>query len=106
MEEIRARVDSIVTDRETAQKLKAWYRQFCKRPCFHDECLQACNRPSTHLVDTDGKGVTRITPRGVAAAGREYEVDCIIYASGFEVGTPFTPRAGYDMTGRDRLSAR
>jgi len=107
MEEIRARVDSVVTDRETARKLKAWYRQFCKRPCFHDEYLQAYNRPNTHLVDTDGQGVTRITPRGVVAGGDEYEVDCIIYASGFEVGTPFTPRAGFDMTGRDgvRLSA-
>ena len=36
--------------------------------------------------------------------GVEYEVDCIIYASGFEVGTPFTRRAGYDITGRDGLT--
>ena len=57
MEEIRARVEAIVRDRETAQKLKAWYRQLCKRPCFHDEYLQAFNNPATHLVDTDGKGV-------------------------------------------------
>ena len=61
MEEIRARVDSIVEDRETAQNLKAWYRQLCKRPCFHDEYLQAYNEPGAHLVDTDGKGVERIT---------------------------------------------
>jgi cation diffusion facilitator CzcD-associated flavoprotein CzcO len=101
MEEIRARVDSIVTDAETAQKLKAWYRRMCKRPCFHDEYLEAYNRPNTHLVDTDGKGVERITESGVVAAGQEYDVDCIVYASGFEVGTGFAPRAGYDMTGRD-----
>ena len=101
MSEIRARVDSIVEDPETAQNLKAWYRQLCKRPCFHDEYLQAFNEPGTHLVDTDGKGVERITETGVVVAGVEYEVDCIIYASGFEVGTPFTRRAGYDMTGRD-----
>jgi cyclohexanone monooxygenase len=100
MEEIRARVDSVVTDPRTAQRLKAWYRRLCKRPCFHDEYLDAYNRPNTHLVDTDGKGVERITETGVVAAGREYEVDCVIYASGFEVGTRFTPRAGYDMTGR------
>ena len=107
MEEIRARVDSIVSDQATAGKLKAWYRQMCKRPCFHDEYLQAYNLPGTHLVDTDGRGVERITRTGVVVAGREYEVDCIIYASGFEVGTPYTGRAGYDMTGRDgvRLSA-
>jgi cyclohexanone monooxygenase len=101
MEEIRARVDGIVTDRETAQKLKAWYRQLCKRPCFHDEYLDAFNQPAAHLVDTDGKGVERITRKGVVAAGREYEVDCIVFASGFEVGTEHARRAGFDVTGRD-----
>jgi cyclohexanone monooxygenase len=101
MEEIRARADAIVKDPETAQKLKAWYRQLCKRPCFHDEYLQAFNSPNTHLVDTDGKGVERITERGVVVAGKEYEVDCIIYASGFEVGTEYKRRAGFDLTGRD-----
>ncbi|SNT30554.1 cyclohexanone monooxygenase [Streptosporangium subroseum] len=101
MEEIRARVDSVVEDSETARKLKAWYRQLCKRPCFHDEYLQAYNVPGTHLVDTDGQGVERITENGVVAAGKEYEVDCVIYASGFEVGTEYTRRAGYDLTGRD-----
>ena len=101
MGEIRARVDAIVEDPETAQNLKAWYRQLCKRPCFHDEYLHAYNVPGTHLVDTDGKGVERITERGVVVAGREYDLDCIIYASGFEVGTEYTRRTGYDMTGRD-----
>jgi cyclohexanone monooxygenase len=106
MDEIRARVDSVVTDPGTAQKLKAWYRQLCKRPCFHDEYLQAYNEPGVRLIDTDGKGVERITERGVVVAGTEYEVDCIIYASGFEVGTEYVRRTGFDMTGRDgvRLS--
>ena len=103
MEEIRARVDSIVADTETAQKLKAWYRQLCKRPCFHDAYLQAFNTPGTHLVDTDGKGVEAITEKGFVVGGVEYEVDCIIYASGFEVGTPFEQRAGFDLTGRGGL---
>jgi len=101
MSEIRARVDELVTDPETAENLKAWYRQLCKRPCFHDEYLEAFNEPGVHLVDTGGKGVERITENAVVVAGIEYEVDCIIYASGFEVGTPFTRRAGYDITGRD-----
>lgn len=100
MEEIRARVDRIVRDRETAAKLKAWYRQLCKRPCFHDSYLQAFNMPGTHLVDTDGKGVEKITENGVVVAGKEYQLDCIIYASGFEVGTEYKRRAGFDMTGR------
>jgi cation diffusion facilitator CzcD-associated flavoprotein CzcO len=103
MEEIRARVDSVVQDRETAQKLKAWYRQLCKRPCFHDEYLQAFNMPRVRLIDTDGKGVERITEKGVVVAGVEHEVDCIIYASGFEFGTGYTRRAGFDLTGRGGL---
>ena len=103
MEEIRARIDSIVEDPQAAQNLKAWYRQLCKRPCFHDEYLQAYNEPGTHLIDTDGKGVDAITETGVVAAGVTYEVDCIIYASGFEVGTEYTRRAGYDMIGRGGL---
>jgi cation diffusion facilitator CzcD-associated flavoprotein CzcO len=103
MEEIRARIDAIVKDRETAQKLKAWYRQLCKRPCFHDEYLQAFNAPGVRLIDTDGKGVERITEKGVVVAGVDYEVDCIIFASGFEVGTEYTRRAGFDLTGRGGL---
>jgi len=103
MEEIRARVDSIVGDGETAQKLKAWYRQLCKRPCFHDAYLAAFNTPGTRLIDTDGQGVEKITEKGFVVAGVEYEVDCIIYASGFEVGTEYKRRAGFDLTGRDGL---
>src|ERR1700752_4511540 len=83
MEEIRARIDPIVDDRETAARLKAWYRQLCKRPCFHDSSLQAFNTPGTHLVDTDGKGVEKITENDVVDAGKEYALDCIVYASGF-----------------------
>jgi len=104
MEEIRARAEEIVQDRDTAEKLKAWYRQLCKRPCFHDEYLQAFNDPHTLLVDTDGKGVERITEKGFVVADKEYEVDCIIYASGFEVGTEYTRRAGFEVTGRDGLT--
>jgi cyclohexanone monooxygenase len=107
MQEIRDRVDAIVGDRKTADRLKAWYGQLCKRPCFHDEYLQAFNVPGTHLVDTDGKGVEKITEKGVVVAGKEYPLDCIIYASGFEVGTEYRRRAGFDMSGRDgvKLSA-
>ncbi len=103
MEEIRARCNSVVEDQDTAEQLKAWYQQLCKRPCFHDEYLKSYNEPGCHLVDTDGRGVQRITEKGVVVAGVEYEVDCIIYASGFEVGTPFERRAGYDTVGRDGL---
>jgi cation diffusion facilitator CzcD-associated flavoprotein CzcO len=99
MDQIRSRVDAIVMDPATAAALKPWYRQFCKRPCFHDEYLQAFNRPNVSLVDTDGRGVDAITPAGVVVGEHEYELDCLIYATGFEVGTDYTRRAGYDVVG-------
>jgi len=100
MESIRARVESIVEDPNTAEALKPFYRQFCKRPCFHDEYLDTYNRPNVTLVDTNGRGVERITERGVVANGIEYGVDCLIYATGFEVGTAYTRRAGFEVHGR------
>ena len=101
MESIRARVDTIVNDPATANALKPFYRQFCKRPCFHDEYLDTFNRPNVTLVDTDGRGVDRITERGVVVGETEFELDCLIYATGFEVGTDYTRRAGYEVVGRD-----
>ena len=99
MEQIRNRAAELVNDPKTAESLKPYYRQFCKRPCFHDSYLQTFNRPSVELVDTKGKGVERITENGVIADGKEYEVDCIIFATGFEVGTSYVRRSGYDVTG-------
>ncbi len=104
MSEIRDRVDRIVGDPATAQKLKPWFRQLCKRPCFHDEYLQAYNNPTTHLIDTDGKGVERIDADGLWANGQHYDLDVIIYASGFEVGTPAARRSGFETYGRGGLS--
>lgn len=83
MEKIRARVDSIVSDPETAEALKPWYGQMCKRPCFHDDYLPTFNRDNVTLVDTDGLGVERITPHGFVVPGVEYPVDLIVFASGF-----------------------
>jgi cyclohexanone monooxygenase len=100
MNQVRSRVDQLVADPDIAAKLKPWYRQFCKRPCFHDEYLQTFNRPNVHLVDTEGHGVERLTAGGVVANGREYPLDCLIFATGFEVGTSYTRRAGYDIVGR------
>ena len=100
MNGVRARAEMIVKDPATAEKLKPWYRQFCKRPCFHDEYLPTFNRPNVTLVDTAGKGVERITPQGVVVDGQEYPLDCLIFATGFEVGTGYTRRAGYDLVGR------
>ena len=104
MEEIRARVDALVNDPDTAEALKPYYRQFCKRPCFHDEYLDTFNRSNVTLVDTKGRGVERVTEHGVVVEGVEYELDCLIYATGFEVGTDYTRRSGYELIGRDGVT--
>jgi len=104
MQRVRARVDAVVRNPATAEALKPWYNQFCKRPCFHDQYLDTFNRPNVHLVDTQGQGVDRITERGLVVAGREYPLDCLIFGTGFEVGTDFTRRLGFEVTGRGGLT--
>ena len=99
MEKVRARAEEIVQDKDTAESLKPYYRQFCKRPCFHDEYLPTFNLPNVTLVDTDGRGLDKMTEKGIMFDGKEYEVDCIIFATGFEVGTDYARRAGYQVHG-------
>ena len=102
MESIRARVDAIVDDKQTAEALKPYYRQFCKRPCFHDEYLPTFNRPNVTLVEHRRSRVSReITENAVVVGGETYEVDCLIFASGFEVGTSYSRRSGFETVGRD-----
>jgi cation diffusion facilitator CzcD-associated flavoprotein CzcO len=84
MEQIRARVDAIVTDPETAAALKPYYPYGCKRPTFHDEYLPTFNLPHVHLVDTAPSGVRQINERGVVHDGVEYPLDVLIYATGFQ----------------------
>ena len=101
MEEHRNRVASEVTDPATAEILKPYYRYLCKRPCFHDEYLPVFNRPNVTLVDCPA-GIERITAEGPVVAGKQYEVDCIVYATGFEPEvTPLSRRTGHPITGRN-----
>ncbi|KLJ12200.1 cyclohexanone monooxygenase [Blastomyces silverae] len=99
MEQVRARVDQTVKDPATAAKLKAYYNQFCKRPCFHDEYLPTFNRDNVTLVDTNGKGIERVTEKGIVVNGEEIELDCIIYATGFEFSTDYSKRIGIEIKG-------
>ena len=106
MERLRRRIDGIVEDAETAEALKPYYRFLCKRPCTNDDYLPTFNRPNVTLVDVSSKkGVERATEKGLIANGVEYEVDCIIYASGFEISTEISRRYSIDaIEGRDGLS--
>jgi len=99
MELTRRRVDAIVKDKTVAEALKPYFNYFCKRPCFHDEYLEAYNRSNVDLIDTQGKGVERITERGVIVAGREYALDCLIFATGFDFLTDYSREAGMQVIG-------
>lgn len=104
-EKLRARVDDIVKDRETADRLKAWYPGWCKRPCFHDEYLQSFNRTNVSLIDTEGKGLDSLTQTGIVALGKSYDVDTLIWGTGFSVAfEPESKAGGMTITGRDGQS--
>jgi len=103
MHAVRSRADEVVHDSETAEKLKPWYQQFCKRPCFHDEYLLTYNRPNVHLVH-DPTGIEKFTETGIVANnGQEYKVDCIVFATGFEIGYDVLD-CGYPIHGRGGIA--
>jgi cyclohexanone monooxygenase len=85
MMRIHRRVEQIVKDRATAESLKPWYMFMCKRPCFDNDYLPTFNRPNVHLVDTHGEGITEINDKGPVFKGKQYALDVLIYATGFEV---------------------
>jgi cation diffusion facilitator CzcD-associated flavoprotein CzcO len=98
MERMRRRVDDFVTDKATAEALKPYYNFLCKRPLSSEEYYPAFNRPNVQLIDvSDTKGVERLTEKGFIANGKEHEVDCIIFASGFEVTSDLERRWGMDV---------
>ncbi|MEI7716855.1 MAG: NAD(P)/FAD-dependent oxidoreductase [Mycobacterium sp.] len=99
MDKVRARIDSIVHDHAVAEALKPWYGALCKRPTFHDEYLQSFNKPNVTLVDTHGRGVEQITDAGVIANGREYPLDAIVFATGFDVGLGLASNLGFEPRG-------
>ncbi|MCX5535684.1 NAD(P)/FAD-dependent oxidoreductase [Streptomyces sp. NBC_00006] len=104
MNEIRDRVAAEVTDPATAEALKPWYRYACKRPTFSDLYLPAFNRDNVTLVDTaETHGIERMTERGVVVGGVEYEIDCLVFATGFSVGVSGVTSGKLPVTGRDGL---
>lgn len=97
---LRSRIDEIVTDPTAADALKPYYRWWCKRPGWHDDYLESFNRDNVHLVDTQGQGVEAFTKTGVIVDGKEYPLDCVIMATGFEATIEYTRLAGFEFHGR------
>jgi cyclohexanone monooxygenase len=106
MERMRRRVASIVEDAQTAEALKPWYRFLCKRPCSNDDYYETYNRPNVELIDVSAtRGVERMTANGFVHNGKEYDIDCLICASGFEVTSELDRRWGISVIqGRNGVS--
>ncbi|KAF4454818.1 flavin-binding monooxygenase-like family [Fusarium albosuccineum] len=102
---IRDRVDIVVKDPKVAAKLKPWYAGYCKRPCFHDEYLNAFNNPSVHLVDTDGRGIDEINENGLVVDGQQHDIDVLILSTGYKSPFLYSPpgRVGVKVLGRNGI---
>jgi len=100
MENVRRRAETVVNDRQTSESLKPWYNWLCKRPCFHDEYLDVFNQDNVTLVDTDGRGMERVTEDSVFANGQEFKLDLLIFATGFEL-SPLEDGTPIPVTGRN-----
>ena len=85
MMRIHRRIDHIVDGPTTADALKPWYMFMRKRPCFHNEYLPSFNLDHVQLIDTQGKGITEISAGGPVFEGQQFDLDLLIYATGFEV---------------------
>jgi cation diffusion facilitator CzcD-associated flavoprotein CzcO len=106
MEMVRKRIEEAVGDPELAEHLKPYYRLFCKRPGFNDEYLPTFLRPNVTLVDTNGRGPDKISEHAVHFDGVSYEVDCLVFCTGYDTGNGYLHGKGFDLTGRNgvRLS--
>lgn len=76
----------------------------CKRPTFSDSYLQTFNRPNVTLVEADQGGVERVTEDAVVVGGVAQEVDCLIFATGFDLSVGSAARMGIDIRGRGGVS--
>ena len=105
MERLRNRCN-IVKDPATREALKPYYRYLCKRPASNDDYYPAFNQDNVELIDVaETRGLEQLTPRGFIHNGKEYEADCIIFASGYEVTNDLDRRWGIDtIEGRDGIS--
>lgn len=106
MERMRRRVDELIEDPETAEKLKPYYNFMCKRPLSSDNFYPSFNQDNVTLVDvSETRGLQQLTENGFVANGEEFEADCVIFASGFEVTSTLERRWGIDrIEGRDGKS--
>jgi cyclohexanone monooxygenase len=84
---VRTKIRQIVTDPVVADRLAPSTVIGCKRLCVDTGYYATFNRDNVTLVDVSGSPIEEITPTGLRVGGREYELDCLVFATGFDAMT-------------------
>lgn len=84
---VQEKIADIVDDPETAKLLTPNTVIGCKRLCVDTGYFQTYNKPHVHLVDIAQSGIDEITTHGVKAGGKEYQIDSLVLATGFDAMT-------------------
>lgn len=100
---IRKKIRQIVKDPETARKLTPT-GLYAKRPLCDNGYYETYNRDNVTLVSVKETPIVEITPKGVRTTDNEYELDVLIYATGFDaVDGNYTK---IDMRGRNGITMK
>jgi cyclohexanone monooxygenase len=84
---IRGKIHEMVHDPQVAELLSPRTPVACKRPCADTDYFETYNRPNVTLVDISEAPIEKITEQGLVTGGREYELDAIVFATGFDAMT-------------------
>jgi len=84
---VRNKIRQVVEDPEVAAKLCPDSTIFCKRLCADTGYFETFNRDNVELVDLNDSPIETITTGGLRTAAREYQLDCIVLATGFDAMT-------------------
>ncbi len=101
---IRSKISEVVDDPDTARALQPSHIYACKRPCLDTNYFETYNRDNVTLVDVSKNGVEKITAKGIFANGEEHELDCIVFATGFDAFTGTINNI--DITGRGNANLK
>jgi len=101
---VREKIRQAVGDPEVARLLTPTTVIGCKRLCVDTGYYETFNRDNVELVDVRACPIEAITPRGLRAGGRDVELDCIVFATGFDAMTGALSKI--DIRGRGGLALR
>ncbi len=101
---IRSKIKQIVKDPKTAQKLMPTYYYATKRPIIDTNYFETYNRGNVSLVDLKQEPIAEITPNGIRTTNAVYELDVIVFATGFDAMTG--PLFKIDIRGKNDVSLK